>query len=89
MYVCVLRFVLYEFNNGVLDVCVCRNFLVGLCMFTVSIALLLSKSSIIMRAVCIIRLNPLAIVLLMICRAMIVEWFLKPCCVLMCCMLFV
>ena len=53
--------------------CVCRSFLVSLCMFTVSEALLMSMATVIVRAGGVIRGNPLAIVLLMLCGATIVE----------------
>ena len=49
------------------------KYLVSFCMFTVSKALLMSRATVIVRAGGIIRLNPLAIVLLMLCSTVIVE----------------
>ena len=59
-------------------------------MFTVSNPLLISSATVIMRSGGLFWLKPVAIVLFMLCSAVIVEWLLlKPCCVEMCWMLFV
>ena len=50
--------VFYEFDNGVWDVCVCGSFLVNMCIFTVSKAMLMSRATVIRRAGGIICLNP-------------------------------
>ena len=72
----------------VFGMCVCRTVLVSLCMFTVSKALLMSRVTVSVRTWGVLK--PLTIVVLMLCSAVIVEWrFFKPCCVLICCMLFV
>ena len=55
--------------------CVCRSFLVSLCMFTVSKAVLMSRATVIVCAGDVILLNPLAIAL---CSAVIVEWRFFP-----------
>ena len=51
-YVCFASFdvVCYEFDNGVWDVCVCKSFLVSLCMFTVLKALLMIIAMVIVRS---------------------------------------
>ena len=59
----------------VFGMCVCRIFLVSFCMFTVSKALLMSRATVIEHAAGVILLNPLAIVLLMFCSAVIVAYF--------------
>ena len=59
-------------------------------MLTVSIALLMSSATVIVRSGGLLGLKPVAIVLFMLCSAVLVEWLLlKPCCVEMCGMLFV
>ena len=59
-------------------------------MLTVSKALLMSSATVIVRAGGLFWLKPVAIVLFMVCSAVLVEWFLlKPCCVEMCGILFV
>ena len=40
----------YEVGNGVWDVCGCRSFLVSLCMFSVSRAVLMSSATVSVRA---------------------------------------
>ena len=61
---------------------VCSSFLISVCMFIVSKALLISSATVIVRAGGAIRLNPFAMVLLSVCSAITVE-----CCVLyLCCM---
>ena len=61
---------------------VCSSFLISVCMFTVSKALLISSTIVIVRAGGTIWLNPFATVLYSVCSAVTVE-----CCVLYsCCM---
>ena len=64
---------------------------VSVCMFTVSNALLMSSATLIERSGGLFWLNPVAMVLFMLCSAVLVEWLLlKPCCVEICgMMLFV
>ena len=58
-------------------------------MFTVSNALLMSSTTVIVRSGGLFWLKPVAMVLSMFCSAVLVEWlFLKPCCVEMCGMLY-
>ena len=63
-------------------VCMCRSFLISLCMFTVSKALLMSRATVIVRVSVVILLNRMAIVLLMLCSAVLRGGFLKSCCML-------
>ena len=59
-------------------------------MLTVSNALLMSSATVIVRSGGLFWLKPVAMVLFMLCSAVLVEWlFFKPCCVEMCGMLFV
>ena len=59
-------------------------------MLTVSNALLMSSSTVIVRSGGLFWLQPVAMVLFMLCSAMLVEWLLlKPCCIEICGMLFV
>ena len=59
-------------------------------MFTVSNALLMSSATVIVRPGGLFWLKPVAMVLFMLCSAVLVEsLLLKPCCVEMCGMLFV
>ena len=51
-------------------------------MLTVSNALLMSSATVIMRSGGLFWLKPVAMVLFMLCSAVLVEWLLlKPCCV--------
>ena len=60
---------------------VCNSFLISVCMFIVSKALLISSATVIVRAGGAIWLNPFPTVLFTVCRAVTVE-----CCVLsLCC----
>ena len=60
---------------------VCSSFLISVCMFIVSKALLISSATVIVRAGGAIWLNPLSMVLFTVCSAITVE-----CCVLyLCC----
>ena len=59
------------------DILVCSSFLIGVCIFIVSKALLISSATLIDRAGRAIRLNPFGTVLLTVCSAVTVE-----CCVL-------
>ena len=59
-------------------------------MLTVSNALFMSSATVIVRSGVLFWLKPVAMVLFMLCSAVLVEWLLlKPCCVEMCGMLFV
>ena len=59
-------------------------------MLTVSNYLLMSSATVIVRSGGLFWLKPVAMVLFMLCSAVLVEWLLlKPCCVEMCGMLFV
>ena len=59
-------------------------------MLTVSNALLMSSDTVIVSYGGLLWLKPVAMVLFMLCSAVLVEWLLlKPCCVEMCGMLFV
>ena len=60
---------------------VCSSFLISVCMFIVSKALLISSATVIVRAGGAIRLNPFATVLFSGCSAVTVECcVLYPCC---------
>ena len=60
---------------------------VSVCMLIVSIGLLMFSATVIVR---LLWLKPVAMVSLMLCSAVLVEWLLlKSCCVEMCGMLFV
>ena len=53
-----------------------------MCMFTVSNTLLISSATVIVRSGVLFLLNPVAMVLFMLCNAVLVEWLLlKKCCV--------
>ena len=59
-------------------------------MLAVSNALLMSSATVIVRSGGLFWLKTVAMVLFMLCSAVLVEWFLlKPCCLEMCGMLFV
>ena len=60
---------------------VCSSFLISMCMFIVSKALLISSATVIVRAGGAIWLNPFATVLFSVCSAVTVECCaLYPCC---------
>ena len=60
---------------------VCSSFLISVCMFIVSKALLISSATVIVRAGGAIWLNPFATVLFSVCSAVTVECcVLYPCC---------
>ena len=60
---------------------VCSSFLISVCMFNVSKALLISSATVIVRAGGAIWLNPFATVLFSVCSAVTVECcVLYPCC---------
>ena len=60
---------------------VCSSFLISVCMFIVSKALLISSATVIVRAGEAIWLNPFATVLFSVCSAVTVECcVLYPCC---------
>ena len=61
---------------------VCSSFLINVCMFIVSKALLISSVTVIVRAVGAIWLHPSATVLFTVCNTVTVECcVLYPCCV--------
>ena len=61
---------------------VCSSFLISVCMFIVSKALLISRATVIVRAGGAIWLDPFATVLFSMCSAVTVDWcVLYPCCV--------
>ena len=61
---------------------------VSVCILTVSIALLMSRATVIVRSGSLFWLKPVSMVLFMLCSAVFVEWLpLKPCCVEICGML--
>ena len=61
---------------------VCSRFLISVCMFVVSKALLISSATVIVRSGGAIRLNPFATVLFNVCSVVTVEWcVLYLCCV--------
>ena len=67
---------------------VCSSFLISVCMFIVSNALLLSSATVIVRAGGAILWNPFVTVLFNVCSAVTVECcVLYPCCVLRVCLL--
>ena len=69
---------------------VCCSLCVSVCMFTVSKVLLMSSATVIVRSGCLFWLKPVAMVLFMLCSAVLVEWLrLKPPCVEICGTLFV
>ena len=56
-----------------------------LCILTVSNVLLMSSATVIVSSGGLFWLKPVAMVLFMLCSAVLVEWvLLKPCCVEMC-----
>ena len=60
---------------------VCSSFLISVCMFIVSKALLISSATVIVRAGGAIWLNPFAMVLFSVCSTVTVECcVLYPCC---------
>ena len=64
---------------------VCSSFLISVCMFMVSKALLISSATVIVRAGGAIWLNPFATVLFSVCSAVTVECcVLYPCCSWVC-----
>ena len=66
----------------VLGMLVCSSFLISVCMFIVSKALLIWSATVIVRTWGAIWLNPFATVLFIVCRAVAVECcVLYPCCV--------
>ena len=68
----------------------CLFGVVCVCMLTVSNALLMSSAIVIVHSGGLFWLKPVAMVLFVLCSAVLVEWLLlKPCCVEMCGMLFV
>ena len=60
---------------------VCSSFLISVCMFIVSKALLISSATVIVRAGGAIWLNSFATVLFNVCNGVTVESCLYPCCV--------
>ena len=69
---------------------VCSSFLISVCMFIVSKALLISSATVIVRTGGAIWLNPFATVLVTVCSGVTVECYvLYPCCVGVFCMFVV
>ena len=65
----------------VLGMFVCSSFLISVCMFTVSKAMLISSATVIVREGGAIWLNPFATVLFSVCSAVTVACYvLYPCC---------
>ena len=63
---------------------------VTVCMLTVSNTLLMASAAVIVRSGGLLRLKPVAMLLFMLCSAVLVKWLLlKPCCVEICGILFV
>ena len=61
---------------------ICSNFMISVCMFIVSKALLISSATVIIRAWGAIWLSPFDTVLFSVCRTVTVECcVLYPCCV--------
>ena len=61
---------------------VCISFLISVCMFIVSKALLISSATVVVRAGGAIWLNPFATILFTVCSSVTVECcILHPCCV--------
>ena len=61
---------------------VCSSFLISVCIFIVSKALLISSATVVVRAAGAIWLNPFATVLFTVCNAVTVDGCaLYPCCV--------
>ena len=77
IYICCVGFaslvVFYELNDCAGNVC--SSFLISVCMFIVSKALLISSATVIVRAGRSIWLNPFATVLFSVCSAVTVECF--------------
>ena len=70
-----------ELNDCAWNVCLYSSFLISVCMFIVSKALLISSATVIVRAGGAIWLNPFATVLFSVCSAVTVECcVLCPCC---------
>ena len=85
IYICCVGFasldvVCDEFNDCAWNV-FCNSFLISVCRFIVSKALLISSATVIVRAGGAIWLNPFATVLFSVCSAVTVECcVLYPCC---------
>ena len=61
---------------------VCSSFLINVCMFIVSKALVISSATVIVRVGGAIWLNPFSTVLFSVCSALTVEYcVLYPCCI--------
>ena len=70
-----------ELNDCAWNVCLYSSFLISVCMFIVSKALLISSATVIVREGGAIWLNPFATVLFSVCSAVTVECcVLHPCC---------
>ena len=86
IYICCVCFasldvVCDDLNDCAWNVCVCSSFLISVCMFIVSKALLISIATVIVHAGGAIWLNPFATVLFSVCSAVTVECcVLYPCC---------
>ena len=67
----------------VLGILICSSFLISVCMFNVSKALLISSATVIVRAGETIWVNPCATVLFTVCSAVTVAW-VSLVCLLLC-----
>ena len=79
VYICCVGFAL---NLMIVPgIFVCSSFLISVCMFIVSKAMLISSATVIVRAEGAIRLKPFATVLFSVCSAVTVDCcVLYPCC---------
>ena len=73
-----LDVVCYKLNDCVWNVCLISSFLISVCMFIVSKALLISSATVIVRARGAIWLNPFATVLFSVCSAVTVVLCFVP-----------
>ena len=74
--------VLYAFRPLVCEMFVLCSLCVSVYMLTVSIPLLMSSATVIVRSGGLFWLKPVAMVLFMLCSAVLVDWLLlQPCCV--------
>ena len=84
IYVCCVGFASLDVVGDLMivsEMFVCSSFLISVCMFIVSKALLISSATVIVRAGGAIWLNPFATVLFSVCSAVTVECcVLCPCC---------
>ena len=80
--ICCVGFASFDVVCDELNNCACSSFLISVCMFIVSKALLISSTTVIVRAGGSIWLNPFSTVLSNVCSTVTVECcVLYPCCV--------